>query len=266
VYWWLQQPYARYPEHTTSKRFQPCALVITLVPILALLRRRSKNCEELLRSISVFACESQPIVVEGLQKVLADCEDLVFSGWTAKASDALEAIQRVRPDVVLIDGSAGLTAALRLVGNLKTGAPVHSVLWVVDLPEMDAFRALQIGARGILKKTLPITTLLECLREVASGQIWMQQSAQVSEFLQRKEASRLTPREKDVVRLVCRGLRNKQIAENLHITPGTVKVHLMHIFEKTGLKDRLALAVHGRELAGVEPVPGNLAPLGSNGR
>jgi hypothetical protein len=59
---------------------------------LALLRRRSKNCEELLRSISVFACESQPIVVEGLQKVLADCEDLVFSGWTAKASDALEAI------------------------------------------------------------------------------------------------------------------------------------------------------------------------------
>jgi DNA-binding NarL/FixJ family response regulator len=68
------------------------------------------------------------------------------------------------------------------------------------------------------------------------------------------------------VRLVCRGLRNKQIAENLHITPGTVKVHLMHIFEKTGLKDRLALAVHGRELAGVEPVPGNLAPLGSNGR
>lgn len=60
--------------------------------------------------------------------------------------------------------------------------------------------------------------------------------------------------------------RNKQIAENLHITPGTVKVHLMHIFEKTGLKDRLALAVHGRELAGVEPAPGNPATLGSNGR
>jgi DNA-binding NarL/FixJ family response regulator len=233
---------------------------------LALLCRRSKNCEELLRSISVFVCESQPIVVEGLQRVLADCEDLVFSAWAAKANDALEAIQRVRPDVVLIDGSAGLTAALRLVGNLKAGAPVQSVLWVVDLPEMDAFRALQIGARGILKKTSPIPTLLQCLREVASGQIWMQQSAQVADFLQRKEASRLTPREKDVVRLICRGLRNKQIAENLHITPGTVKVHLMHIFEKTGLKDRLALAVHGRELAGIEPASGNLAPLGSNGR
>ena len=47
-------------------------------------------------------------------------------------------------------------------------------------------------------------------------------------------------------------MKNKQIAENLHITAGTVKVHLMHIFEKTGLKDRLALAVHGRELAGTD--------------
>jgi DNA-binding NarL/FixJ family response regulator len=233
---------------------------------LALADRRSKNCEGLLRSISVFACESQPIVVEGLQKVLADCDDLVFCGWAAKVGDAQDAIQRVRPDVVLIDGSAGLTGALRLVGNLRAGAPVHSVLWVVDLPEIDAFRALQIGARGILKKTLPIPTLLECIREVAAGQIWMQQSDQVAEFMQRKEASRLTPREKDVVRLVCRGLRNKQIAENLHITPGTVKVHLMHIFEKTGLKDRLALAVHGRELAGVEAPRGELAPAGSSGR
>lgn len=217
-------------------------------------------------NISIFACESQPIVVEGLQRVLADCEDLVFSGWASRAADALEAIQRIRPDVVLIDGSAGLTAALRLLGSLKAVAQVHSILWVVDLPEMDAFRALQIGARGILKKTLPVPTLLECLREVAAGQIWMQQSEQAAQFLQRKEASRLTPREKEVVRLICQGFRNKQIAENLHITPGTVKVHLMHIFEKTGLKDRLALAVHGRELAGVEPAAGQLASSGSIGR
>ncbi len=217
------------------------------------------SCEDVLGNISVFACESQPIVVEGLQRALANCDDLVFSGWASKADDALEAIQRVRPDVVLIDGSIGLTAALRLLGNLKTTGPAHCVLWVVDLPEMDAFRALQIGARGILKKTLPISTLLECLREVASGQIWMQQSDQAMRFLDRKDASRLTPREKEVVRLICRGFRNKQIAENLHITAGTVKVHLMHIFEKTGLKDRLALAVHGRELAGVEPISSDAA-------
>jgi two-component system nitrate/nitrite response regulator NarL len=205
-----------------------------------------------LGSISVLVCESQPIVIEGLQKVLADTNDLVFAGAVSRPAEALDAIQRIHPDVVLIDGSTGLTAALRLLGHLKATVPAHPVLWVVDLPEMDAFRALQMGARGIVKKTLATNTLLECLRAVGAGQIWMQESDQVADFLQRKDASRLTPREKEVVRLICRGLRNKQIAENLHIAPGTVKVHLMHVFEKTGLKDRLALAVHGRELAGVE--------------
>jgi DNA-binding NarL/FixJ family response regulator len=205
-----------------------------------------------LGSISVFVCESQPIVIEGLRKVLAETNDLLFAGTVARPADVLDAIQNIRPNIVLIDGSAGLTAALRLLGHLKAAGPIHPVLWVVDLPEMDAFRALQMGARGIVKKTLPTATLLECLREVGAGQIWMQESEQVADFLHRKDASRLTPREKEVVRLICRGLRNKQIAENLHITPGTVKVHLMHIFEKTGLKDRLALAVHGREMVGVE--------------
>lgn len=191
-------------------------------------------------------------MIEGLRKVLAETNDLLFAGTVARPADVLDAIPNIRPNIVLIDGSAGLTAALRLLGHLKAAGPIHPVLWVVDLPEMDAFRALQMGARGIVKKTLPTATLLECLREVGAGQIWMQESEQVADFLHRKDASRLTPREKEVVRLICRGLRNKQIAENLHITPGTVKVHLMHIFEKTGLKDRLALAVHGREMVGVE--------------
>ena len=203
-------------------------------------------------SISVFVCEPQPIIIEGLQKVFGETNDIVFAGAVSRPAEALDAVQRTRPNIVLIDGTSGLTASLRLLGHLKAAAPAHPVLWVIDLPEMDAFRALQMGARGIVKKTLPTARLIECLREVGAGQIWMQETEQVAEFLQRKDASRLTPREKEVVRLICRGLRNRQIAENLHITPGTVKVHLMHIFEKTGLKDRLALAVHGRDLVGVE--------------
>lgn len=204
-------------------------------------------------SISVFACEAQPVAIEGLQKVLGVCDDLALSGTVSKITDALDAISSLRPDVALVDLSAGLAPAIRLVTSLKAASvPSHIVLWVVDLPEMEAFRALQMGVRGILKKTLPVTKLIECLREVGAGKIWMDDSEHVTQFIQRKEASRLTPREKEVVRLICRGMKNKQIAENLHITAGTVKVHLMHIFEKTGLKDRLALAVHGRELAGSE--------------
>jgi two-component system nitrate/nitrite response regulator NarL len=192
-------------------------------------------------------------MVEGLQRVLADCDDLEFVGSVSKIGDAVEALNRVRPDIALIDLSAGLMPALRLVGSVKARSEnTHAVLWIVDLPEMEAFRALQLGVRGIVKKTLPVSKLIECLREVGAGKIWMDESDQVADFLHRKESSRLTPREKEIVALICRGMKNKQIAENLHITPGTVKVHLMHIFEKTGLKDRLALAVHGRELMGPE--------------
>ena len=184
---------------------------------------------------------------------MAGCDDLVLAGTVSKITEALDAISSLRPDVALVDLSAGLAPAIRLVTGLKTASvPTHVVLWVADLPEMEAFRALQMGVRGILKKTLPIAKMIECLREVGAGKIWMDDSEHVTQFIQRKEASRLTPREKEVVRLICRGMKNKQIAENLHITAGTVKVHLMHIFEKTGLKDRLALAVHGRELVGAE--------------
>jgi len=204
-------------------------------------------------SISVFACESQPVAIEGLHRVFSGYDDLILAGSVSKITDALDAISSLRPDIALVDLSAGLAPAIRLVTSLKSASvPTHVVLWVMDLPEMEAFRALQMGVRGILRKTLPVSKLIECLREVGSGKIWMDDSEHVAQFIQRKEASRLTPREKEVVRLICRGMKNKQIAENLHITAGTVKVHLMHIFEKTGLKDRLALAVHGRELVGGE--------------
>lgn len=226
---------------------------IALVPILPLVHRRSTDLTgECLSRISVLVCEPQPIVLEGLKSVLAETSDVFLAGAVSRPADALEAVARLQPNIVLVDATAGVSAAFRLLAQLKGAGPVHTVLWVMDLPEMDAFRALQLGARGILRKTLPVGKLLECLREVAAGQIWMQESEQLAEFLQRKEATRLTPREKEVVRLICRGLRNRQIAENLHITPGTVKVHLMHIFEKTGLKDRLALAVHGADLVGAE--------------
>ena len=206
-----------------------------------------------MQRITVFACESQPVTVEGLQKVLSESEDMQFVGALPKATEAMEALARVRPDIVLIDLAGGFTPALRLVSALRAASSkALPVLWVVDLPESEVFRALQMGVRGIIRKTLPVAKLLEGLREVAKGRIWMDEPQPDVEFLRSREASRLTPREKQIVALICRGLRNKQIAENLHITPGTVKVHLMHIFEKTGLKDRLALAVRGRDLIGAE--------------
>ena len=100
--------------------------------------------------ISIFACEAQPIVIEGLQTVLSKCEDLVFAGSVRGVGDAFEAVNLIKPDVVLIDLSSGLTSALRLVSSLKaTSQSSHGVLWVVDLPEMETFRALQLTTNSV---------------------------------------------------------------------------------------------------------------------
>jgi DNA-binding NarL/FixJ family response regulator len=208
-----------------------------------------------LNRLTVFACESQPIVLEGLQKVLASSEDLDFAGSAEGLSEALDALRRQQPSVILIGQTAGLKVIFQFISDVRnTSSSCQPILWVNDLAEIDCFRALQLGARGILKKTLPVESLLECLRAVGRGDVWIEGtlSDQVVGALDRRSAPRLTPREKEIVHHVCGGLKNKQIAEALRITAGTVKVHLMHIFEKTGVKDRFELAVHGRRMLGSE--------------
>jgi two-component system, NarL family, nitrate/nitrite response regulator NarL len=209
----------------------------------------------ILNRITVFACESQPIVLEGLEKVLTTCDDLDYVGAATGLSDALDAVRRHQPQIILIGQTSGLKVVFQFISDVRnTSSSCQPILWVNDLAEIDCFRALQLGARGILKKTLPVESLLECLRAVGRGDVWIEGtlSDQVVGALDRRSAPRLTPREKEIVHHVCAGLKNKEIAEALRITAGTVKVHLMHIFEKTGVKDRFELAVHGRRMLGVE--------------
>lgn len=200
---------------------------------------------------TVFACESHPIVIEGLEKVLSACDDLEFAGWALSPADAQDAIREIKPAVVLLDQAAGLKQALQFLPQIRAlSISTHPVLWIHEIAEIECFRALQLGARGIARKTLPIAGLLECLRAVASGQVWIEAPVhtRAAGTLTRRNAPRLTPREREIVRFVCRGMKNREIGAALSITPGTVKVHLMHIFEKVGVKDRFELAVHGRKL------------------
>jgi len=188
-------------------------------------------------------------------RILDPCEDLEYVGTAWNINDAIESLRRSPADVVLVDQSVGLKVVFQFITDIKTTSPRSlPVLWVNDLAEIDCFRALQLGARGILKKTVAIESVLECLRSVAAGNVWIETSLSdhVMGSIDRRSSPRLTPREKEIVHHVCAGLKNKQIGSALSITPGTVKVHLMHIFEKTGVKDRFELAVHGRRMLGAD--------------
>ena len=207
-----------------------------------------------METITVYVCESQPIVIEGMTKALEGLDDLRLAGAAQSIEEALDAIAGIQPNIILLDQTVGNKAVFELIPKIRLrSVHSHTILWVTTVTEVESFRALQSGVRGILKKTLPVSSMIECLRAVGRGNIWIENSIsnQVVGFLNRRNLPRLTPREYEIVALICRGMKNKQIADTLAITIGTVKVHLMHIFEKTGVKDRFELALEAHKLIGM---------------
>jgi two-component system, NarL family, nitrate/nitrite response regulator NarL len=202
---------------------------------------------------TIYVCEPQPIVLAGLRAVLADCPDLQLIGHSVGAAEAPLVIAQLKPDIVLLGHSPNPRTLLGEIPRVvEASTDSRIVLWVLDLAELECLRALQLGVKGIVRKTAPIESLIECLRTSANGQVWLEEPRfERVRQESRRVLPRMTPRERQIVELVCRGMKNKEIAAALTITPGTVKVHLMHIFEKTGVKDRFQLALHGRQLAGI---------------
>jgi two-component system nitrate/nitrite response regulator NarL len=199
---------------------------------------------------TIYVCENQPVLVEGLRRILSECEDLKLVGHSSDLGVAIAHLAAETVDVFLVGQPFTAKSILPLLGQVRE-ADLHVaiVLWVGELSEMDSFRALQMGAKGIVRKTQPSSTLLDCLRTVASGSVYLENALRspMSNMPRRSGVLRITRREREIIEFVCRGLKNKEIAEALSITAGTVKVHLMHIFEKTGVKDRFQLALQGRQ-------------------
>jgi len=220
--------------------------------------------------VTVFAYECQPIVVEGLQRALESDPALQFIGAAATSVETLQAVANLRPDVVLISHHAGERLDARFLAELRlASASSRLVLWTAEPGGGESF--LEFGFQGVIRRNHPVWMLLECLRAVGENGIWIDET-RVEEApctVKRKQPPRLTPREREVAQLVAGGMKNKDIAKALSISPGTVKVHLMHIFEKAGLQDRFQLAIHARRLvnserrgpaaAGDQEAPGELA-------
>lgn len=210
---------------------------------------------------SVAVCESQPVTAEGLRTILNGTDDLMFLGRTDSLQAASELIRQMRPAVCLVDKSLGIQAVMDWVTHAKSLSQqmTEFVVWGVSITEAEALRFLQSGAKGILRKTSDTDTVLACLEAVASGSSWMADSVfRDSRQPDRQSRSELTPREQQVMELVEQGLKNKDIARELGIRPGTVKIHLKHIFEKTGVRGRYGLALNGMRQKGLlEFAPAN---------
>jgi DNA-binding NarL/FixJ family response regulator len=209
---------------------------------------------------TLVVCDSEPVAIEGLRSLLETAHTFALASAENVLPDALDAIRRLQPTVFLLDKAFGVHAVMDCLRTLRenTGNPA-TVVWGESVSEAEALRFLQSGATGVIRKTASLDTLLQCLDSAASGESWVEPDVLNHKQLPPRLArTALTAREMQVMELVERGMKNKDIAATLGIRTGTVKIHLKHIFEKTGIRGRYGLALSGLKAKGLlaYPAPG----------
>jgi two-component system, NarL family, nitrate/nitrite response regulator NarL len=190
----------------------------------------------------IVLCSDEPILAKGLESVLRQVEGFELLPSSRTLAGLMDQMEVDPPDLILIDLTAEVTfAALsdlkRVMGACKI------VLWVNAISTEMAFQAMGLGIKGILRKTLPAELQVKCLQKVWAGELWFEK-ALTDLFLSARRVV-LTPRESQLMSLISRGLKNKEIATALMIEEGTVKVYLSRLFQKVGVKDRFELALYG---------------------
>jgi two-component system nitrate/nitrite response regulator NarL len=201
----------------------------------------------------IAVCDTQPITAHGLKYLLGSSQDLELVEAMNSLETAAVFVRVNHPDIIVIDKGFGMRAILDWLQDLKlTDASPAITVWGVSMTEAEALRLLQAGAKGIVRKTADLDSLLTCLCTVASGRSWMEDCVFRDSARQvGYPRSELTAREHQVLELVEQGFKNKEIALELGIRPGTVKIHLKHIFEKTGVRGRYGLAISGLKDKGI---------------
>lgn len=198
------------------------------------------------KRIRVISVDDHPLLREGIAAIINSQADMVLVGQASSGAEALQLYRDLRPDVTLMDlrmpGLSGIDAIIAIRAEFPEARLIMLTTFEGDV---EIQRALEAGARGYLLKNMPPNELLDGIRHVHSGKrrVPPAVAAQLAEHMGEEN---LTNREVEVLRQLVIGQRNRDIAERLSISEETVKVHLKHIMEKLGAKDRtqtVAIAV-----------------------
>lgn len=204
------------------------------------------------KTTRIVLADDHAILLSGLKAILSLEPDLEVVG---EARDGLEAIaltKRLKPDLVVLDLHMPKLDGLKALGAIREQAPETRVLVLTSMENEEyLFRVLQAGGAGYVLKRAADEELLAAIREIQTGGAFVRPPiAQMlaADYVERMEAGetpdnyeQLTPREKEVLALVARGLTNAQMAEELIISARTVETHRAHIMDKLGFKNRAEL-------------------------
>jgi two-component system nitrate/nitrite response regulator NarL len=196
----------------------------------------------------IVLADDHPVVLDGLEQVFRLETDLQIVGRATSALAALKAVEHHRPDVLVLDFVFPDHDALWVLERLPgLRAPTRVVILTAFADDSRLQAAMRMGARGIVLKEMAPRVLVDCVRAVHAGAVWgpgeagtplpgPMDLADEGTLLQA-----LTTREVEVAGLVALGLRNRDIAERLSISEGTVKIHLHNIYQKLGIDGRSQL-------------------------
>ena len=196
--------------------------------------------------IRVLSVDDHPLLSEGIATMINSQPDMQLISQASSGSEAIQQYRQHRPDVTLMDLRLPDVSGIDAMIAIRTEFPEARVVMLTTFEgDVEIQRALQAGARGYLLKNMPPSEILDVIRHVHAGKkrVPPQVAAQIAEHMSDEE---LTSREVEVLRKIAGGNRNKDIAEILFISEETVKVHIKHIMDKLGAKDRtqaIAIAV-----------------------
>jgi len=206
--------------------------------------------------ITLVLADNHPLILDGLENLFRLEKEFTVVARCLDGEETLKAVRKYKPEILVLDirmpGKDGLSVLREM---RKEKLLTRAVLLTAALDEEELVEAVRLGLRGLVLKELPPKLLVQCIREVHAGELWLEKrsvSSALEKLLQREAGRReaaqvLTSREIEIARQVATSLRNKEIAKQLFISEGTVKMHLHNIFQKLDLDSRLKLSRYAQE-------------------
>ncbi|EQB15155.1 response regulator [Novosphingobium lindaniclasticum] len=196
----------------------------------------------------VIVADDHPLLLRGLADLLQAMPQVDLVEATGSGTRALAVIRDRKPDVAVLDVSMPDVGGLAILRAIReAGLPVRVIFLSATMTGRQIAEAIGLGVWGLLLKDYASDSLLDCLREVIAGRKWLPEDL-VTKARRgggvdiRSDIAGLTPREKEISALVCRGFSNKAIAGMVGSTEGTVSIHLHNIYRKLDISSRTTLA------------------------
>lgn len=209
-----------------------------------------------MEKLRVFLADARPVARHGLASAIGDLEDMEVVGEASAAREALEAVARLRPNIVVMDIDPPDLFGIKAVSEVMEACPGVPLLVFTNLDAEGAVRqALEAGARGYVLKTAELGDVLEGIRRVCSGDVFIApvMAARLAHHSLRRRAHGQAPhqrpseRELEVLRLLAQGYTNREIAEALHISEHTARTYRQRLMSKLGLHSRRELVRYALE-------------------